>query len=156
MKTDLLPRITKCLCLAWMLASDVVVGSEHAVLKWACFETDGTQLPRYWRLIGSDQPKIEREIQVFEDLVSGGSTLKGQSPSSKYACHVDYTKEGATTVLWYAKHDRSYCRTKAEWLVKKLETDNLKCLAIDHSDKFHRDITDAQTAPLPEHPPEEQ
>lgn len=134
-------RIATALCLSLLFAASDVSSSGHPIVKWACFDTKGVHLPRYWRLVGSSRLHVEREIQLYEERAfsSGADSPWQQQRLEKYACRVDYLKDGLTQVLWYARYEPSYCRAKAKQLVRKLEANGLTCRAFDKSDTFYLD-----------------
>lgn len=135
-----MPRIATALCLSFLFASSNLSSAGDPITHWACFETKSGDLPRYWRLIGSTRPKIEREILVYEYHASGGRGSLRQKPKPGMpVCHVDYLKDGTKRMLWYARYDRAFCKLRAERLVEQLETGGLTCLSVEDSDRFHSD-----------------
>lgn len=149
-------RIATATCLSFLFAFSNLGSAGDPITKWACFETESAQLPRYWRLIGSSRPNVEREIHLYGEHVSGGpGSPEGPQPV-EYACRVDYMKDGFIKTLWYARKDPSYCRQKAERLVEKLEAGGLTCLPFDESDRFQADESEAsKNPPLQALPPGE-
>jgi hypothetical protein len=46
-------------------------------------------------------------------------------------CHVDYIKDGATSQLWSAHQDESFCARNAEQLKRRLTGAGFACMAVD-------------------------
>lgn len=60
----------------------------------------------------------------------GGATREiaiRHDSSDRDACRVEYTKDGATSTVWSARHDRMYCSRNAEQLRQKLVAAGFSC-----------------------------
>jgi hypothetical protein len=88
-----------------------------ALLTSPCTYGDSTRQVRTLCISGA----TTREIVVrIGDAASGAST----------GCHVDYTKDGATSELWSARNDESLCTRNAEQLKRKLSGAGFSCMTV--------------------------
>ncbi len=95
---------------------------------WACLQPGAQPLPRYWRLVASESTAVNREIRLYE--------RDADDSDATQACRVEYVRRGETRVLWFANHQRDYCRPRAEALVGRLKAGGLNCIALDSSDRL--------------------
>lgn len=96
---------------------------------WACFGPQVESLPRYWRLVASQRPPVDRAVRLYE--------RGAEAPDdSGEACRVEYDKRDETRVLWSARYQRDYCRPRVERLLERLVASGFNCVMLDSSDRL--------------------
>lgn len=108
------------------------VAEAAPIAHWACFGSGAEPLPRYWRLVASERPPVDRAVRLYE-RGPDGADVNGQ------ACRVEYDKRGETRVLWSADNQRAYCRPHAERLVARLSAGGFSCVMLDDSDRLQQE-----------------